>query len=155
LFQLFESEQTSQRIHIICSPHVQNGDNALPTRSHKTRLVTMERWSLTLSKLWILGQTSSSSLSSVLLVLLTIWLLLAHHQVNCSNINNYHIYNYDQTSQQFTPDGRLVQVEYASHAVEQSSPVVVVECNLATATNQAGRMFHCTTAEEIVFRFCI
>jgi hypothetical protein len=93
----------------------------LPTRKHKTRLVTMELWSLTLSKLWLLGQTSSSSLSSMLLVLLTIWLLLAHHQLNCSNTNNYHTYNYDQTSQQFTPDGRVVQVEYASHAVEQSS----------------------------------
>jgi hypothetical protein len=77
------------------------------------------------------------------------WLILAihllllshhHHQVNGSNINNnnnrpnnnkyYHIYNYDQTSQQFTPDGRLIQVEYASHAVEHSSPVVIVECNV-------------------------
>jgi hypothetical protein len=41
---------------------------------------------------------------------------------------NYNIYNYDQTGQQFTPDGRLLQVEYASNAAELSSPLVVVEC---------------------------
>jgi len=41
--------------------------------------------------------------------------------------SNYNVYNYDQTTPQFTPDGRLLQVEYASSAADLSSPLVAVE----------------------------
>jgi hypothetical protein len=36
---------------------------------------------------------------------------------------NYNAYNYDMTTPLFTPDGRLLQVEYASRAATHSSPV--------------------------------
>jgi len=38
---------------------------------------------------------------------------------------NYNAYNYDQTTPQFTPDGRLLQVEYASLAATHSSPCLI------------------------------
>jgi hypothetical protein len=41
---------------------------------------------------------------------------------------NYNIYQYDLTTPQFTPDGRLLQVEYASTAAELSPPLLVLEC---------------------------
>jgi hypothetical protein len=78
--------------------------------------------------------------------------LLAQHQVYCSINSNYHIYNYDQTSQQFTPDGRLIQVEYASNAVEHSSPVVVVECNNIVSTTNTNNDDAKTTTKTATTR---
>jgi hypothetical protein len=43
--------------------------------------------------------------------------------------NEYNAYNYDLTTPQFTPDGRLLQVEYASSAADRSSPLVAVSFN--------------------------
>lgn len=41
------------------------------------------------------------------------------------NRNAYHSYEFDQTAPVFTPDGRLLQVEYAAHAAHRSNPLVV------------------------------
>jgi 20S proteasome alpha/beta subunit len=43
--------------------------------------------------------------------------------------SSYNAYNYDQTTPMFTPDGRLMQVEYACRAASHSSPLVVLKRN--------------------------
>jgi len=40
--------------------------------------------------------------------------------------NIYNVYNYDTTTPQFTPDGFLKQVEYASSAITHSQPMIVL-----------------------------
>lgn len=43
-----------------------------------------------------------------------------------SSPSSYSVYNYDQTTPIFTPDGRVMQTEYASLAPEHSSPLIAL-----------------------------
>lgn len=52
-----------------------------------------------------------------------------------SSNQNYNAYNYDMTTPQFTPDGRLLQVEYASLAATHSSPCVIWKFKMGTDNN--------------------
>lgn len=77
----------------------------------------------------------SNSFPPILIVSMSLLLLLVLSSVvvvpasssssSGLNVNSYHSYNYDMTTPMFTPDGRLLQVEYASNAPTlQSSPLV-------------------------------
>ena len=55
-----------------------------------------------------------------------------------SSSSTYNAYNYDQTTPQFTPDGRLLQVEYASAAADLSPPLIVLECFSSTSNSNGN-----------------
>ena len=71
-------------------------------------------------------ETSARPFSWILRCLIASSVLLPTVSSSVSR-SNYNVYNYDQTTPQFTPDGRLLQVEYASSAADQSAPLVVLE----------------------------
>lgn len=57
---------------------------------------------------------------------LLLLLLIPPTAASKTNINSkYNAYHYDMTTPQFTPDGRLLQVEYASRAADHSSCLLV------------------------------
>lgn len=64
---------------------------------------------------------------------LLVGLLLSVSQttVNAAAAGNYNIYNYD-IAPTFTPDGRLLQVEYASAAAEHSAPIIALQVDQST-----------------------
>lgn len=47
---------------------------------------------------------------------------------------SYNVYNYDLTNPLFTPDGFIKQVEYASDAASQSSPMIVLPFMIPSST---------------------
>lgn len=65
---------------------------------------------------------------SVFLVLLALHCL---GRASASINDNYNVYNYDQAPT-FTPDGRLLQVEYASTAAELSPPILALQVDNET-----------------------
>lgn len=56
-----------------------------------------------------------------------VWFLLVALHISQTQAGTYNEYQYDNTVQQFTPDGRLLQIEYASQAVDHSSPLVIAK----------------------------
>jgi 20S proteasome subunit alpha 2 len=70
----------------------------------------------------------NAPLSAVILVSL---LLFCFGPVSASTNYNYNAYKYDMAPT-FTPDGRLLQVEYASTAAELSTPIVALQIDNET-----------------------
>jgi Proteasome subunit A N-terminal signature len=62
-------------------------------------------------------------------VLLLLLLLLSGTTRNASCSNSYNPYLYDLTAPLFTPDGRLLQTEYATRAADHSSPLISARIN--------------------------
>jgi len=52
---------------------------------------------------------------------------------------SYNVYNYDQTTPQFTPDGLLKQVEYASEAPSNSMPMLIIPLMIADDSNNGSQ----------------
>jgi hypothetical protein len=66
------------------------------------------------------------------MILLTISILLCYiHFAAASSNYNYNVYKYDMAPT-FTPDGRILQVEYASAAAELSLPIVAMQVDQET-----------------------
>ena len=62
------------------------------------------------------------------------WLRVVEASTSQTGGKSYNVYNFDQTTPQFTPDGRLLQVEYASSAAERSTPLVALTLPLPLET---------------------
>ena len=69
----------------------------------------------------------------VLLSLVVVIVVDGSSYSSSSSSNNYNAYHYDMTTPMFTPDGRLLQVEYASAAAENAAA--------STQTSQSSSPF--------------
>lgn len=67
--------------------------------------------------------SSSSSWRRWMVVWMTVTLLAPSSAIAAAT-DSYNAYRYDCTVPQFTPDGRLLQTEYAAAAADRSSPIV-------------------------------
>ena len=92
---------------------------------------------------------------------LTCWLVLYLSasfllpSLSAASSNNYNVYSYDMTTPQFTPDGRLLQVEYASSAAELSSPLVALQLSNQTLALVAMRNSNTQNRMVILDDYCV
>lgn len=94
---------------------------------------------------------ASSSFGMVTIAVLA-WLL-------CTTVitasSSYNAYNYDMTTPMFTPDGRLLQVEYACRAACHSSPLICAKVanddSIVVMVSKSSRRRHCGQDRLVVF----
>jgi len=83
------------------------------------------------------------SLSSFIVIILSNIIISSPLVLSSStNRNSYSVYNYDQTASEFTPDGSLLQVEYASAAADLSPPLVILECFSSSSSKSIDNNGH-------------
>ena len=90
---------------------------------------------------------------TVFLLFLGYLFLIAPSPVASSS--SYNAYQYDMTGPQFTPDGRLLQVEYATSAADHSSPLLLVKLTVPKDDSQQDPTMEISETEDIVVMFAV